>query len=136
MYCPSHLRDHVEDASSTFRQETSHNHKYFKLNCGCGSTQFRLMISPQKSVRGNCLTCGNSFTIYDLAYYPAGVKLPGSEEFRELDDPANQAAVYVMFEYGEAEPDMEFDENDVTWCQIFVQRNEGEIEMIFDDETC
>lgn len=136
MNCPSHLQDYVLDASSSFASDASSTHFFFKLRCTCGSTRLQLTHSRQKTVHAKCLKCPIQFTVYDLANYPAAVKLSGREEFRELDDPADYDAVFVMFEYSEPECDVEFDENDITWCQIFVRRADGEISKIFDDETC
>ena len=136
MHCPNHLQEYVEDASSVFPSESSSNHRYYRLRCGCGNTQFRLDQSQLKTVKATCKICGVSITIYDLDYYPAAVKLSGVEVFEVLDSGENQAALFVMFEYGVPEPDVEFDANDITWCQIFIERSNGEIDRIFDDETC
>jgi hypothetical protein len=136
MNCPSHLQNHVLDASSAFASEVSSSHYYFKLKCLCGSTRLRLAHSRQKTVQAKCMSCRNEFTVYDLAFYPAAVKLSGKEEFQELDNPENYDDVFVMFEYGDSEPDVDFDENDITWCQLYVRRKDGAIAKVFDDETC
>ena len=75
-------------------------------------------------------------TIYNLSYYPAAVSIQGNDAFKALDDPSDQIALFVMYEYGDQEPDVECDPNDITWCHIYVQRSNGDIHEVFDDETC
>jgi hypothetical protein len=73
--------------------------------------------------------------IYDIAYVPAAVKRSGTEVFQQLDSLEAYVAVFVMCEYSEEEADVPFDPNDITWFQVFVLRNDGTIEKVFDDET-
>ncbi len=30
----------------------------------------------------------------------------------------------------------EFDRNDISWCQVFVETASGNLAKVFDDETC
>ena len=71
--------------------------------------------------------------VYDLAKYPAAAsKKSGVEEFHEI---AIGGDVYVMYEYGERDADEDFHRSDITWCQVWVERDPGKLELILDDET-
>lgn len=135
MSSPTHIQNYVEDASSEFKSESTINHRFFRVKCTCGNLHFRLKISCQQTVLANCTNCHSVIAVYDLAIYPAAVKLKGVESFVELDIPEDQKSLFVMYEYSSPEPDVEFDPNDITWCQIFVERNDGRIFKVFDDET-
>jgi len=73
--------------------------------------------------------------VYDLASYPTASKGKGDEWFTELD-PTKEGAlpIYVSYEYGEFDDDQEFDQDDITWCQVFVEMGGG-LRKVFDDET-
>ncbi len=132
---PSHLKGNVRDASVAFRAQSSETHHYYQIVCTCGGLRFRLTKSQQKTVVADCLECGRVTVVYDLQFYPAAVKLSGKEVFETIEDGVDQAGTYIMFEYSEREPDMDFDQNDITWCQIFVLRRNGVLEQVLDDET-
>lgn len=82
-----------------------------------------------------CERCGAAAIVYDLTFYPAATKQKGAETFSEMDaTKVGALAVYVGYEYGEFDEDQEIDENDITWCQVFVELD-GELCQVFDDET-
>jgi predicted RNA-binding Zn-ribbon protein involved in translation (DUF1610 family) len=133
---PSHLDDCAEDASARFPDDASDVHKHVQVVCLCGCCKFRLLQSNRESVVAVCPECGQNIVVYDLALYPAAVKLPGTELFCEMESmPIRPASVFVRYEYSEPEPDVEFDRNDITWCQIFSENEAGDLVKIFDDET-
>jgi hypothetical protein len=75
--------------------------------------------------------------VYDLAVYPAASKTRGEEVFERLiRESGSDSPVFVRYEYGVPEPDMEFDRNDICWCQVFIEIGSGELAKVFDDETC
>ena len=83
-----------------------------------------------------CASCQERITIYDLAFYPAAVKLEGEETFVAMDSmPVRPSQVYVCYEYGELDPDQQFDRDDICWCQIFTESQSGQLVRVFDDET-
>ena len=73
--------------------------------------------------------------VYDLQFYPAASKSKGDEVFLEMDiSKEKPVKVYVGYEHGETDDDQEFDQNDITWCQIFADNDNGIIK-VFDVET-
>jgi hypothetical protein len=133
---PSHLNDCVEDASDRFLADATDVHKHYELVCSCGHRSFELFLSNRKSVMAVCSACGAHILVYDLAHYPAAVKIAGPESFSTLDSvPTHPAHVFIRYEYGEPEPDVDFDPNAITWCQIFVDAEDGNLVQVFDDET-
>lgn len=44
-------------------------------------------------------------------------------------------SVYVMYEYGELDDDQQFDQNDITWCQVFIENENKQRVKVVDDET-
>ena len=133
---PVHLNDCVEDASQLFSGKASDYHKHYQIKCSCGADLFELLVSNRKSVLAKCASCGARILVYDLAFYPAAVKLTGEETFRELEGgPGFPSRIYVQYEYGLLDADEPFDRNDVTWCSIFAESIGGELRRVFDDET-
>jgi hypothetical protein len=96
---------------------------------------FKLSVSNLRSVQAECAVCRNVIRVYDLALYPAASKPLGSEQYQPMDVPKSPSLVFVAFEYGELDEDQEFDTNDITWCQIFIEDDAGELLKVFDDET-
>jgi len=133
---PEHLDNCVEDASHLFPGKVSDLHKHYQIVCHCGGSLFELFVSDKESVLAQCATCGTRIVVYDLASYPAAVKLRGEELFRPLAATENRPSrVYVRYEYGPLDADQVFDRNDITWCQVFVESVSGRLEKVFDDET-
>ena len=134
--CPTHIADYVEDASHLFPDAGSEFHQNYYLRCRCGDRWFTLLKSDKASVLARCSNCNSEICIYDLVLYPAATKIAGSESFVQIEQTENAPKkVVVMYEYGELDPDMTFDPNDITWCQIFIENEMGELTSVFDDET-
>lgn len=134
--CPKHVEDSVVSAEERFSEDADEFHHYFQIVCNaCASNGFHLFLSNLDTVKAFCEMCQKEVLIYDLALYPAATKLAGDENFVELDlTKAEALPIYVSYEYGEFGDDQEFDQNDITWCQVFVEK-EGELLKVFDDET-
>lgn len=114
-FYPDHIKNRVEDASARFLADVSDFHKHFQVVCSCGGRLFELLHSNRKSVVAVCSACDARIVIYDLAHYAAAVKIAGPEAFDTLKSmPMSPTHVFVMFEYGEAEHDMDFNCNDIT----------------------
>jgi hypothetical protein len=136
-YHPAHLDGFTEPASDQFFEVDSATNRHFQVVCSCDSREFLLLLSNRKSVKAICAECHAIITLYDLAFYPAAVKIRGQEEFAPLNALSDwPASVFVRFEYSEPEPDVEFDRNDITWCEILVRSRVGKLVTVFDDETC
>lgn len=88
----------------------------------------------------SCTSCGNQITLYDLIEYPCAVVVRDTEEALEKvvnnnNDKFN-AAIIIQYSDEYALDDDEFDEDAITWCQIYLYDvvNSQPI-MIVDDET-
>ncbi|MDZ7619332.1 MAG: hypothetical protein U1E05_20220, partial [Patescibacteria group bacterium] len=128
----------VQDATKNFPGESDEFHHYYKLVCDCGSQRFLLHQSNRKSVVASCRQCGREIIVYDLSNYAAACKVAGEEHLSPMasaDGATADVTVFVMYEYGEIDDDQEFDRNDVTWCQVFVEDASGTHVCVFDDET-
>jgi hypothetical protein len=136
MFCPRNLANNIIDASHRFEGETSDFHKYYQAVCTCGGELFELFESNLQTVHAVCTACSTRLAIYDLEYYPAATKLSGPETFETMNPQCTgPSRVFVQFEYGEPEPDVEFDANDVTWCAIYTETPNGDLTKVFNDET-
>ncbi len=88
----------------------------------------------------SCTSCGNQITLYDLIEYPCATTARDPEEALEkVTNKSNDkfnAAIIIQYSDEFAFDDEGFDENDITWCQIFLYDNVNlESIMIVDDET-
>lgn len=133
---PDHLHDSVQDASARFADELSEHHKFYKLVCRCGRQAFDLWISNKASVIAMCNACSKEIIVYDRAHYPAAVKSAGQETFSPLrPEIKSPYTVFVMYEYGPLDPDQDFDRNDITWCQVFIETSSTGLIKVFDEEA-
>jgi len=134
--CPKHIEDSVVNAQEKFSGKADEFHQYFQVVCcKCASRIFHLFVSNKDSVKALCAKCRRTVLIYDLDVYPAATKLSGEEIFEELDvTTRGPLPIYVGYEYGEFDDDQVFDQNDITWCQVFVEKGD-KLLKVFDDET-
>src|SRR5690349_10992679 len=100
---PLHASGFVIDASSRFPGESDRHHFYYQLVCHQDARCFRLLKGNKQTVKAICARCGNEIIVYDLSYYPAASKNPGTEQFTSIRHPSGDESslVYVMYEYGE-----------------------------------
>jgi hypothetical protein len=131
------MEGYASDANDQFADDADDYHHYFKIVCKCGDDRFRLIESNKQSVKAVCGKCGHEILLYDLSKYPAASKMPGDESFSEIKETkaGSGLPVFVMYEYGELDDDQEFDPNDITWFQVFVEASNGRLVKVFDDET-
>ena len=107
----------------------------YKIKCTCGSMNFFVYKDAHPSIFAKCCCCEKNITIYDLAYYPAAVKLKKDFQIKEVDK--NAVLVYANYEYDDEflyEEDVLCDENGVTWGKVFIRKGD-ELIKILDDET-
>lgn len=135
MRCPSHVSDYVLAADSKFCNANLANQNFFRLVCTCGCTLFNLQASNLCSLRAVCCRCNNAIVAYDLQFYPASKKLSGEEVFSAISSGYDGYGVYLMYEYGETDSDMQEDVNDLSWCQAFIELPDGSVLKVFDDEA-
>lgn len=122
-YC--YLQEKYGDASSFV----------YKIKCTCDSVNFIVYQDAHPSIFAKCCCCKKNITIYDLAYYPAAVKLRKNFEIKEVDK--NPVLVYANYEYNDEflfEEDVQCDENGVTWGKVFIRKGDKLIKIL-DDET-
>ncbi len=133
--CPRHIEAYAFEATHEFSALSDKYHHYFKIVCACGCTLFRLLTSNKASVKAVCDRCSSVLPIYDLASYPAATKLGGTETYSEMFETSQTPTnVFVGYEYGELDCDQDFNQDDITWCQVFVECS-GSMIKVFDEET-
>ncbi|MBP3610799.1 MAG: hypothetical protein J6J42_10760 [Lachnospiraceae bacterium] len=107
----------------------------YKLKCTCTCDKFIVYQDEHPSVFAECNNCGKKITVYDLAYYPAAVKLEKNLLLKKTTRKA--VYVYVNYEYDDEflyENDVDFNANDITWAKVFIANDNG-LKKILDDET-
>lgn len=133
---PNHVDRFVRNARARFPGQHDEFHHYYQIVCRCQAERFRILISDRDSVKARCLLCARQVILYDLEHYPAASKISGPEEFQEVtSNEGDRLRVFVRYEYGEVDEGEPFDRNDITWCQVWLEREEGKLVRIFDDET-
>lgn len=87
-----------------------------------------------------CASCGKAITLYDLIEYPCAVTYRDNEEIlrKVINKDNDKFNIAIIFQYSDDFDfdDEEFDENEITWCQIYLYDivNLQSI-LIVDDET-
>lgn len=133
--CPKHIESSVVGADELIEGVIDEDADSFLLKCTCGSYAFHLFEGDKRSVVAQCLKCDSRIVVYDLVFYPSATKVKGEEIFQPFPGMDRLGdGVYLVYEYGEFDEGDEFDQNDITWCQIFVMQAGG-LKKVFDDET-
>ncbi|HEX7861323.1 MAG TPA: hypothetical protein VF773_13405 [Verrucomicrobiae bacterium] len=137
MQAPDHIKDYIKNVPPGFPYSSGKGHFYYQIVCSCGSEEFRVFRSDAPGLRAVCCKCECAITVYDLIEYPAASKgsANASVALVRHRDGSTDLRVFVMYEYGELDADEEFDPNDITWCQVFVENLRKELQMVLDDET-
>lgn len=113
----------------------------YEVCCSCGNDKFVIYKNSEPKVTAYCESCGKTITLYDLIEYSCAVTVrkDGEEVLKKITtNNSDKFNVAIIFEYSdEFELDDEnFDENDVTWCQIYLYDTVSmKSFMIVDDET-
>ena len=139
---PDHIkefcRDDIEGDNVFEELKTGYEDSFsnvFKVVCTCNNPDFWIYGDEHPTIILECAECKRRITAYDLKYYPSAIKLDESYELKRLNE--KKQPVYVNYEYSDEylySKDVSFDNNDITWCKIFVNDN-GVIKKILDDET-
>jgi len=139
--CPKHIEQYVrqvDDPSAFLAYECDEYALCYSVTCSCGCDEFRICLSAVPSVFAHCTECGNVLTIYDVRLYPAAT--PGSDT-TDSSDRFSQGghevfSVYVVYEYGELDEDESFNQDDITWCEVYAfVKGTGTTVRVLSDET-
>ncbi len=143
-YAPFHVKkycviDNNDEVYRKFVNEYEDNYHFvYKMKCSCYNDKFEVYKDDNPTVIIRCTNCNKEITVYDLKYYPSAIKLEDKLEMEQvICCNQNIFNVYPIYEYGdEFEYDTEFDENDITWCIIFIREiKNNSIKKLIDDET-
>src|SRR5258708_1962506 len=134
---PELIDGYLKDASPRFPGKSDEHHFFGQLQCSCANQWFRVWKSQRPTVRAVCEACKTHISVYDLTKYPAATPGRSEGDFVPVVHPdgGNRVRVYVMYEYGDLDPDQTFDRNDVTWCQVYIEDTAQKLIKILDDET-
>lgn len=146
MICaPDHVKKYVRQivGKNKFFDNNLGNNEFafdYEVVCSCGSNEFAVYKNAEPKAACFCKSCGKEITLYDLTEYPCAVVVRKEEEVLEkvTNGGNDKFNVAVRFEYSDefAFDDDEFDENGITWCQIYIYDPEkSQSIMIVDDET-
>lgn len=144
IYAPDHIKEYVkpiEGKNKFFEDAISSEYTFaYEVSCSCGNHEFVIYKNSEPKVTAFCEACGKTITLYDLIEYPCAVTNRENEEVLEkvTNENNDKFNVAVILEYSDefAFDDEEFDENAITWCQIYLYDtiNQQSI-LIVDDET-
>ncbi|MDE7418165.1 MAG: hypothetical protein K2N44_17990 [Lachnospiraceae bacterium] len=144
MICaPDHIKKYVTPivGKNKFFEDSIYSSFTFayEVHCSCGGKEMTVYKTSEPKVTAVCAACGRMITIYDLTEYPCAVPLGKEETPEKVTNQENDRFhVAVIYEYSDefALDDDAYDENDVTWCQIYVYDTvNAQSIMIVDDET-
>lgn len=134
---PENLDDWLVSAEDRFPGRGDDYHFHYQLKCRCGCDKFELSWSDAPTVTARCVKCSRIAPVYDLRCYTSASPSEEPETFKTVgaDDGQGGVRVFIMFEYGKLDEGVVFDRNDITWCQVFLERIDGVLQMVVDDET-
>lgn len=145
IYAPSHIKKYVKPilGKNKFFSENIYS-KFtlaYEISCSCGNNEFVIYKNSEPKVEAFCESCGKTITLYDLIEYPGAVTVRNDGEDaleKVINENNDKFNVAIIFEYSDefAFDDEEFDENEITWCQIYLYDIVSlRSIMIVDDET-
>lgn len=144
IYAPCHIKKYAKQiqGENKFFSDGIYGEFTFayEINCSCGGKEFVVYKNSEPKVTAFCTSCGNQIAIYDLIEYPCATTARDPEEALEKvvnkgNDKFNIAFILQYSDQFDFD-DQRFDENDITWCQIFLYDIVNlQSVMIVDDET-
>ena len=134
---PQHISGRLRDASERFAGHADDYHLFYNVICACGHDSFSVFRSAKPALKVICARCATEVIVYDASYYPAASRNKASEKFDRVPGghESERFQVYAMYEYGQLDDGEEFDPDDITWCQVFIENDRRQLVMILDDET-
>lgn len=144
IYAPKHIKKYVRQITGSNKFFHGDLDKFtfaYEVICSCGNKELVIFKNSEPKVTAYCESCGERITIYDLIEYPCAVtaRKNGEDTLEKVIHAGNDKFnVAVIFEYSDefGLDDEYFNEDDVTWCQIYLydSQNSQSI-LIIDDET-
>lgn len=144
IYAPDHMKKYVKQiqGENKFFSDSIYGEFTFayEISCSCGCKEFVVYKNSEPKVMAYCASCGKQITLYDLIEYPCATTAGNREEelVKVINKNNDKFNVAIIIQYSDefAFDDEEFDENDITWCQIFLYDTVNmQSIMIVDDET-
>ena len=144
IYAPSHIKKYVKQIlgkNKFFNDNIDGQFTFaYEVSCSCGNNEFVIYKNSEPKVIAFCESCGKTITLYDLIEYPCAVIVRKDEDVlkKVTNENNNKFNVAIIFQYSDefAFDDEEFDENAITWCQIYLYDIVSlRSIMIVDDET-
>lgn len=143
MCAPFHVINYcnIDEDDNTYQELVNeYQDKYhfvYKIKCSCCNDKFEVYKDDHPTVLLRCTNCANEIVAYDLKYYPAAVKLNVDLEMKKVVcQNSDKFNVYCMYEYAEEFYEVDFDENDITACMVFIRSIDDDfLNIIVDDET-
>lgn len=144
IYAPNHIKKYAKQilGRNKFFSDGIYGEFTFayEISCNCGNKEFVVYKNSEPKVIASCTSCGNQITLYDLIEYPCAVFIRDKEEELEkvINESNDKFNVAVIIQYSDefALGDEEFDEDAITWCQIYLYDTANlQSIMIVDDET-
>lgn len=144
IYAPDHIKKYVKRIVGNNKFFVNNIDKFtfaYEVICSCGNKELVIFKNSEPKVIAHCETCGETIIVYDLIEYPCAVTVRknGEEVLEKITNgDSDKFNVAVVFEYSDEFEldDDEFDENEVTWCQIYLYDTKSlQSILIVDDET-
>lgn len=143
-YAPLHIKNYcfIDKDDEAYRRLVNEYqddyHFVYKVRCSCCSDKFKVYKDDHPTVIIKCSNCNKKITVYDLKYYPSAIKLEDELKVEQVSYCNNSIFnVYSIYEYSDdLDDEIGFDENDITWCVIFIKEiKNNRIIKLIDDET-
>lgn len=139
---PNHIEGYVEKLPNKSKYVEYEFDEYtipYEVKCTCGNREFKVYENLEPKVEIECTKCGNRIIVYDLDYYTCAEKY-NEEKLNLYTSPYgdNFFNVCVIYEYSDEFSflDKNFDNNDITWCEVFIYGVDSKkVYKILDDET-
>lgn len=139
---PNHIEGYVEKLPNKSKYVEYEFDEYtipYEVKCTCGNREFKVYENLEPRVEIECTKCGNRIIVYDLDYYTCAEKY-NEEKLNLYTSPYgdNFFNVCVIYEYSDEFSflDKNFDNNDITWCEVFIYGVDSKkVYKILDDET-
>ncbi len=143
-YAPFHVKNYctIDKEDEVYKKLVNNyeddHHFVYKIRCSCCNDKFKVYKDDHPTVVIKCSDCDKEIIVYDLKYYPAAIKLDDKLKMEQVSYIESSVFnIYSIYEYcDEFDEEIEFVENDITWCLVFIKcvKNKKLIKLI-DDET-
>ncbi len=134
---PNHIKGFIKNILSKVVDRAGSYSFYYQVICKCAGTRFRLLKSLKHALKAVCENCGNEITVYDVSCYSTASKGLNNSDAISVVHPKGQQfyKIYAIYEYSILNTGDTFDPDDITWCQVFIEDDQGNRVRIFDGGT-